>query len=87
MKQAQKQTEPELARALMRLVVKGSLATLDRGTGAPYVSMVNIAADHDGSPLLLLSDLARHTANLGADARSSIRQIHRAIQRRAHALR
>ena len=56
----------------MRAVVKGSLATLDRDSGAPYVSMVNFAADHDGSPLLLLSDLARHTANLRADARASL---------------
>lgn len=72
MKQAQDQSIPELAKALMRAVVKGSLATLDRDSGAPYVSMINFAADHDGSPLLLLSDLARHTANLRADARASL---------------
>ena len=61
-----------LARDLMRMAVKGSLATLDRASGAPYVSMVNLVADLDGSPVMLLSDLARHTANLNADARASL---------------
>ena len=72
MEKGSEQPAPVLARDLMRMVVKGSLATLDRTSGAPYVSMVNLAADHDGSPLVLLSDLARHTANLKADARASI---------------
>ena len=66
------QPAPELARNLMRMAIKGSLATLDRASGAPYVSMVNLAADLDGSPLMLLSDLAKHTANLNADARASV---------------
>ena len=74
MEKGSEQPAPVLARDLMRMVVKGSLATLDRVSGAPYVSMVNLAADHDGSPLLLLSDLARHTANLKADARARDRK-------------
>ena len=40
--------------------------------GAPYVSLVLIAFDDDGSPLLLLSDLAQHTQNLLKDARVSL---------------
>jgi heme iron utilization protein len=63
---------PDMARRLMRAKLKCGLATLDRVSGAPYVSMVNLVADHDGHPLLLLSDLARHTANLTADARASL---------------
>jgi putative heme iron utilization protein len=40
--------------------------------GAPYVSLVLIAFDADGAPLLLLSDLAQHTQNLRADPRVSL---------------
>ncbi|MBP2300475.1 putative heme iron utilization protein [Azospirillum picis] len=37
--------------------------------GWPYPSLVLVALDHDGSPLLLLSGLADHTRNLLADNR------------------
>jgi hypothetical protein len=40
--------------------------------GAPYVSLVLVAFDADGSPLLLLSRLAQHTKNLLADPRVSL---------------
>ena len=72
MEQTASQPLPVLARRVMRTTLKGSLATLERGSGAPYVSMVNLAADLDGSPLLLLSELARHTGNLKADSRASL---------------
>jgi putative heme iron utilization protein len=50
-----------------------ALATLERGgAGAPYVSLVQVAAAHDGSPLLLLSGLAEHTKNIAADSRVSL---------------
>lgn len=52
-----------------------TLATLDRAgeaTGAPYASLVTMAVDHDGSPILLLSELADHTRNLQADPRVSL---------------
>ena len=32
--------------------------------GAPYASLVLFAVDVDGSPLLLLSDLAQHSRNI-----------------------
>jgi heme iron utilization protein len=60
------------ARAILRTTLKGSLGTIDRTTGAPYVSLVTMATDIDGSPVLLLSDLARHTMNLKADPRASL---------------
>lgn len=60
------------ARALLRSARRASLATLDRGSGQPYVSLIGMAADRDGAPLLLVSDLARHTANLKADPRASV---------------
>ena len=60
------------ARALIRSARRASLATLDAGTGQPYVSLVGLATDRDGAPLLMISELARHTANLKADPRASV---------------
>ena len=40
--------------------------------GAPYASLVVVAADLDASPLLLLSDLARHSRNMAFDPRVSL---------------
>jgi heme iron utilization protein len=58
-------------RHLLRTAQQGALGTLD-GTGAPYVSLVMLAVDHDASPLLLLSDLADHTRNFKRDPRVSL---------------
>lgn len=63
---------PSLAKHLLRTARAGALATLDRTGGAPFASLVNVATDVDGSPLLLLSRLAAHTLNLEADARASL---------------
>lgn len=62
----------EAARMLMRRALKASLATLETSTGHPYASLVTIATDVDGTPLLLISTLALHTQNLKADARASL---------------
>ena len=60
-------------RSLLRRCGTAALATLERGgAGAPYVSLVQVAAAHDGSPLLLLSNLAEHTKNIAADSRVSL---------------
>jgi putative heme iron utilization protein len=56
----------------MRHALKASLATLDASTGHPYASLVTIATDVDGTPLLLISKLALHTRNLEADPRASL---------------
>jgi putative heme iron utilization protein len=42
------------------------------GSGDPYCSLVNIASHADGSPILLISRLALHTANILADSRVSL---------------
>jgi putative heme iron utilization protein len=61
------------ARHLVRSLARAALGTLlHTDEGAPYVSLANVATDHDGSPLLLLSDLADHTRNLAGDARASL---------------
>jgi len=59
------------AKRLLREAGRGALATLSPG-GAPYASLVTVATAIDGAPILLLSRLARHTANVGADPRVSL---------------
>jgi putative heme iron utilization protein len=61
-----------LAKQLLRTVRAGALATLDRDTGFPFATLVTVATDLDGSPLLLVSALSAHAANLDADPRASI---------------
>lgn len=61
-----------LAKTLLRAVRSGALATLDRDTGAPFASLVTVATDFDGSPLMLLSRLSAHTLNLETSPRASI---------------
>ena len=57
---------------MLRSVRAGALATIDRNTGHPFGSLVNVATDSDGSPLILISRLSTHTANLEADSRASV---------------
>ncbi len=59
------------ARRLLRGVRAGSLATLD-GSGGPFASLVSVATDHDGSPLILVSQLSAHTRHLDRDGRCSL---------------
>ena len=61
-----------VAKTLLRTIRAGTLATLDRNTGHPFASLVNVATDSDGSPLILVSRLSTHTANLEVDGRCSI---------------
>ena len=62
----------DVAKDLLHRIRVGTLATLDRHTGHPFVSLVNVATDADGSPLILVSRLATHTANLEVDPRASL---------------
>ncbi len=55
-----------LARGRDRAVLATSLG------GWPYASLVLVTLDHDASPLLLLSDLARHSRNIAAEPRVSL---------------
>lgn len=63
---------PKAARRVLRLAVTGALATLRPGDGAPFTSLVTVATDPAGDPILLLSNLAVHTKNLAADGRASL---------------
>jgi hypothetical protein len=63
---------PALARSLLRRSRQGALATLVPDSGDPYCSLVNVASHPDGSPILLISRLARHTQNILRDSRVSL---------------
>src|SRR3954447_11430458 len=61
-----------VAKSPLRATRAGTLGTLDRNTGYPFASLVNVATDVDGSPVILISRLATHTANLEVDGRASV---------------
>ncbi len=75
-------TEPDLQaqpaglrftiRKLIRGASRASLATTLAGENRPYVSLVTVSTDFDGSPLLLLSRLADHTRNIDGDPHVSL---------------
>jgi heme iron utilization protein len=68
-------TTPEairLAKTLIRTANFGSISVLDPRDGRPYVSRISVAADHDGTPITLISSLAFHTKALLADRRCSL---------------
>ena len=62
----------DVARTRLRATRAGTLSTLDRHTGHPFGSLVNVATDAEGRPLILVSRLATHTANLEVDPRASL---------------
>jgi putative heme iron utilization protein len=65
------QSPTALARWILRESQFGSLATIGEG-GYPYASLVGVAPLPDGSPVLLLSDLAKHTLNIRRDRKVSL---------------
>lgn len=63
------------ARRLIRAAERATLATAlarKEAPGWPYASLALVACRPDGSPLLLLSDLADHSKNITADSRVSL---------------
>lgn len=70
-----RQTDEEarrLGRRLLRGARYASLAVIDAQTGFPAVSRALLGMDLDGVPVILVSDLASHTAGLKKDPRCSI---------------
>lgn len=59
------------ARRLARRAITATLATV-AADGAPFASLVLVACDHDGTPILMLSDLAAHGRNIAGDDRVSL---------------
>lgn len=62
----------EEAKVLVRTAREAALATRDRASGAPFVTLVGVASDASGAPLLLLSTLSSHTKNLTAEPGASL---------------
>src|SRR5262245_15600536 len=60
------------AKSLLRRSRQGALATLMPGSGDPYCSLVNVAANPDAAPILLFSRLAVHIKGILVDARVSL---------------
>jgi putative heme iron utilization protein len=66
-------THAERCRTLVLLARSATLSTLARDpAGFPYGSLVTVAIDAVGRPLMLLSTLAEHTGNLLARRETSI---------------
>ncbi|WP_245566219.1 HugZ family protein [Stappia stellulata] len=61
-----------LARDLLRRARFGALGVLDPQDGSPFVSRVALATEMDGTPVMLISTLSRHTQALEADPRCSL---------------
>jgi putative heme iron utilization protein len=60
------------AKALLRCTRAAALATLAPPSGEPFATLVNVATEPDGSPILLMSQLAAHTRHLANDPRLSL---------------
>ncbi len=60
------------ARRVVRALDRAALATIHAEHRAPYASLVTVATDHAGCPLMLLSDLAEHTRNLAKAPEASL---------------
>jgi heme iron utilization protein len=60
------------AKLLLRTTRSAALATLVPQSGQPLATLVNVASAPDGSPILLLSELAAHRRHLVTDARLSL---------------
>lgn len=67
---SQSETPSYRARAVMRATDRAALATSQGGW--PFASLVLAALDHDGTPLLLISDLSEHAKNIKAEKRVSL---------------
>src|SRR5678810_266161 len=66
-------TYAERARTLVHVARTGALTTLSRRLpGHPFGSVMPYASDERGRPVVLISGLAMHTRNLGADPHASL---------------
>lgn len=63
-------TPAAISRRLVRTALKAALASLE--DGHPYASLVLVATEPDGAPVLLISRLAVHTRNVEKDPRVTL---------------
>jgi putative heme iron utilization protein len=68
--------DPDSATLARRVIRGADFAALATGAAGedkwPYASLVMVACDQDGTPILLMSDLAEHARNIAADPRVSL---------------
>jgi putative heme iron utilization protein len=76
MPQDEFQSPKALGRFILREALSGSLATEGEG-GYPFAALVGVAALSNGAPVMLLSNLARHTLNIRKDPRVSLLLLER----------
>ncbi len=62
----------QAARLQVRRSRSAILSTLMNDGGWPYGSLISVAFDHDGSPVMLFSNLSDHTQNLYQDNRAAL---------------
>jgi heme iron utilization protein len=67
----QRKNDAALALELIRQARTGTLCVIDT-SGHPYGALVNIGHDATGTPVLLISELARHTKALRANPNASL---------------
>lgn len=60
------------ARRIMRLADKVALATIQSEGGSPFLSLTGVATLMDATPILLMSDISRHSVHLAKDPRASL---------------
>jgi hypothetical protein len=74
MAESEEPTPGATVRGLVRAAERASLASalVRDGSGRPYASLVLSTCAHDGSPVLLLSDLADHSKNLAAEPKAAL---------------
>jgi heme iron utilization protein len=67
----QRKNDAGLALSLIREARTGTLCVVDT-TGHPYGALVNVGHDAQGAPILLISELARHTKALRSNPKASL---------------
>jgi heme iron utilization protein len=60
------------AHALIATGGTAAMSVLDVADGGPFTTLVNVAADEELSPLILISSLSHHSKCLAQDARCSL---------------
>jgi heme iron utilization protein len=66
-----RQTEKTSVRKLLAEARTATLSVLD-SEGTPYGTLVNVGHDQSGKPLLLISEMARHTKFLRQNGKASL---------------
>ncbi len=81
----QRKTSLRDAGSLLDTARTATLSVLDVETGGPYGALINVAVDTETRPLILVSELSRHTQALRKDPRASV-MVHAELPKTADPL-